>query len=74
MSPDDRDLQEMLEAWDAMPDSSRVHLVGVARALAAGFTGTIRLECKQGGVGEHFHQNKMAPDLIRSGYASEEQP
>ena len=68
MRPDDRDLQELLEAWDAMPDKSRVHMVGVARALASGFTGTIRLECRDGGVGDHFHNHTMQPDRIRSEY------
>lgn len=37
--------------WDSLPDSARDSVLRVVRTLADGFTGEIRLDCRNGGVG-----------------------
>lgn len=42
------------DPWEGLSDSARLHLLRCARYLADGFSGTLRLECQDGGV-RHTH-------------------
>jgi hypothetical protein len=37
--------------WEDLPESAQKGIVDVIVTLAGGFTGTLELDCKQGGVG-----------------------
>lgn len=67
MSRGDAELQEIVELWDQLSDGSHAHVVAVVRSLAANFTGTIRLECSQGGVGGHYQTAEIKARNVQPG-------
>lgn len=53
VKPDERRLP-----WDRLSDSAKTHVAYIAALLAADFTGTMELECVQGGV-RNFRETKQ---------------
>lgn len=59
-------LAELVGEWDRLSEGTKQHVVAVVRSLAGDFTGTIRLECNQGGVGEHYQQSRITTESLKA--------
>lgn len=59
----DRHLQEMIELFDSLSDVGKLHVLAILRSLDRGWTGTIRLECTQGGIGTHVQSKDIAGEI-----------
>lgn len=56
MSPDD---------WERVPEGSKRYVLRLVRALADGFTGEVKIECKQGGVSRYYETRMIGPGDLK---------